>query len=156
MRTNTAPSHPAPAGSTGIQYGALPYRVTGHGLEILLITTRRTKRWIVPKGWPIEGLTPAKSAAREALEEAGISGEINAIPLGRFHYVKEFRQRVAVPCRVEVFALKVTRQRKNWDEKDARELKWVSVAEAVQMVEESGLRKLLHKFAGQVAANTHS
>jgi 8-oxo-dGTP pyrophosphatase MutT (NUDIX family) len=152
MRTNPASSRPAPASSTGIQYGALPYRIAGNGLEVLLITTRRTKRWIVPKGWPIEGLTPAKSAAREALEEAGISGEIDDAPLGQFHYVKEFRQRVAVPCRVEVFALKVTRQRKEWDEKDARELKWLSVEEAARLVEEPGLRKLLHKFATQMAA----
>jgi 8-oxo-dGTP pyrophosphatase MutT (NUDIX family) len=151
MRASTASARPAPARSTGIQYAALPYRFAGEAVEILLITTRRTKRWIVPKGWPIEGLTPSASAAREALEEAGISGEVQATPIGRFHYTKEFRQRVAVPCRVDVFALKVTRQRKDWDEKESRELKWVSVAEAAQMVEEPELRKLISKFASQIA-----
>ena len=152
MRTNIASARPAPARATGSQYAALPYRFAGDVLEILLITTRRTKRWIVPKGWPIEGLTPSASAAREALEEAGISGEIQTTSIGRFHYTKEFRQRDAVPCRVDVFALKVTRQRKDWDEKDSRELKWVSVTEAAQLVEEPELRKLILKFAGQMAA----
>jgi len=153
VRTNIASSRPAPASSTGIQYGALPYRFTGDTLEILLITTRRTKRWIVPKGWPIAGLTPARSAAREALEEAGISGEVDARPLGRFQYVKEFRQRLAVLCRVEVFALKVTRQRRDWEEKAARDVKWVVVEEAVRLIEEPGLRRLIHKFANQINTN---
>ena len=58
-----------------VQYGALPYRFAADGsLEVLIVTTRRTRRWIIPKGWPIHGLTPAKSAAREAFEEAGVRG----------------------------------------------------------------------------------
>ena len=81
----------------------------------------------MPKGWPIDGLSPSASAAREALEEAGISGVIDPTPLGRFHYMKELREREAVPCRVEVFALKVTRQRKHWQEQDARECRWSSL-----------------------------
>jgi ADP-ribose pyrophosphatase YjhB (NUDIX family) len=71
------------------QYGALPYRFTvDAALEILLVTTRQTKRWIVPKGWPIKGLKPAKSAAREAFEEAGVWGRVGARAIGHFTYDK--------------------------------------------------------------------
>jgi ADP-ribose pyrophosphatase YjhB (NUDIX family) len=60
-----------------VQYGALPYRFTADAArEIHLVTTRQTRRWIIPKGWPIKGLRPAKSAAREAFEEAGVRGKI--------------------------------------------------------------------------------
>ncbi len=72
-----------------IQYGALPYRFTPDAaLEVLLVTTRQTRRWIIPKGWPIKGLRPPKSAAREAFEEAGVHGKIGAKPLGAFTYDK--------------------------------------------------------------------
>ena len=72
-----------------VQYGALPYRFTHDPeLEILLLTTRQSKRWIIPKGWPIKGLRPAKSAAREAFEEAGVSGRVGAKSVGFFAYDK--------------------------------------------------------------------
>ena len=153
MRTSVAPPRPAAAKkATGTQYAALPYRLTPEGVEILLITSRRTKRWIVPKGWPIEGLEPHASAAQEALEEAGISGEIQKSPIGFFHYFKELRHNINVPCKVDVFALKVARQRRTWPEKDARELKWFTLAQAVQHVNEPQLRKLILKFGLQFAA----
>ena len=72
-----------------IQYAALPYRFTqAAALEMLLVTTRQTKRWIIPKGWPIKGLRPAKSAAREAFEEAGVRGKVSAKSVGLFTYDK--------------------------------------------------------------------
>src|ERR1700733_14836288 len=72
-----------------VQYGALPYRFTQMAaLEILIVTTRQSRRWIVPKGWPIKRLTPSKSAAREAFEEAGVRGKIGARPIGHFRYRK--------------------------------------------------------------------
>ncbi len=158
MRTSVASPRPA-AGkkAAGTQYAALPYRVAPDGgVEILLITSRRTRRWIVPKGWPIEGLEPSASAAREALEEAGICGETQKEPIGFFHYFKVLRHNVNVPCKVDVFALKVTRQRKTWPEKDERELRWFALPEAAQAVEEPQLRKLILKFGAQLAAlRTH-
>ena len=79
-----------------VQYGALPYRFTHDGvLEILLLTTRRSGRWIIPKGWPIKGLRPAKSAAREAFEEAGVRGQVRAKSIGLFAYDKNFSTRTA-------------------------------------------------------------
>jgi 8-oxo-dGTP pyrophosphatase MutT (NUDIX family) len=66
-----------------LQYGVLPYRFTEtNSLEVLLVTTRQTRRWIVPKGWPIKGLKPPRSAAREAYEEAGIRGTVGAKAIG--------------------------------------------------------------------------
>ena len=74
-----------------VQYGALPYRFTHGALEILLLTTR-SGRWIIPKGWPIKGLRPAKSAAREAFEEAGVRGQVRAKSIGLFAYDKISRR----------------------------------------------------------------
>ena len=74
-----------------VQYGALPYRFTQMAaLEILIVTTRQSRRWIVPKGWPIKRLMPSKSAAREAFEEAGVRGKIGARPIGNFRYMVGF------------------------------------------------------------------
>jgi ADP-ribose pyrophosphatase YjhB (NUDIX family) len=72
-----------------VQYGTLPYRFTPDAaLEILLVTTRQSKQWIIPKGWPIKGLRPAKSAAREAFEEAGVRGRVGGKSIGLFRYDK--------------------------------------------------------------------
>jgi 8-oxo-dGTP pyrophosphatase MutT (NUDIX family) len=150
MRANIAAPRTAARKTTGTQYAALPYRHTPAGLEILLITSRRTKRWIVPKGWPIEGLEPSASAAREALEEAGISGEVAREPIGFFRYFKGLRHGIQIPCKVYVFPLRVLRQRRTWPEKDERELRWYPLAEAAQLVEEPELRKLILRFGLQV------
>ena len=150
MAGNVAYSRPGQAKrTTGTQFAALPYRITEQGIEVLIITSRRTHRWIVPKGWPIEELGPAGSAAREALEEAGVSGEIDTTALGHFHYVKEMRK-TSLPCRVDVFALRVTRQHKRFAEKDARELRWVTPLEAAAMVDEPGLRRLILRAASKL------
>ena len=71
------------------QYAALPYRLGRDGLEILLITSRGSGRWIIPKGWPMAGLSPSQAAALEALEEAGVTGNVSADSVGRYGYDKE-------------------------------------------------------------------
>lgn len=155
-QTRNAPVKAAALAKTaGTQYAALPWRLNGDAVEILLITSRRTRRWIVPKGWPIEGLGAAGTAAREALEEAGISGEIDAAPLGAFHYFKLLRGDITMPCRVDLFPLKVTRQRKSWAEKEAREARWFAFPEAARRVTEPQLRRLILKFGAQMAARPH-
>jgi 8-oxo-dGTP pyrophosphatase MutT (NUDIX family) len=78
-------------------------------LEVLLITSLSSRRWILPKGWPMDGLTLAQSAAREAYEEAGVSGEIADASLGSYHYLKERKDHGAMPCSVSVFALAAAR-----------------------------------------------
>jgi 8-oxo-dGTP pyrophosphatase MutT (NUDIX family) len=132
-----------------VQYAALPYRVNGAALEILLVTSKHNRRWIVPKGWPIEGRPPQNSAAREALEEAGVSGDVESVAIGFFHYFKTLKRNLIVPCKVDVFALRVTRCRKTWSEACDRERRWHSIDEAVAAVVEPELRRLIRKFAAR-------
>lgn len=135
------------ASSKSVQYAALPWRVKNGALEILLITTLTTKSWIVPKGWPMDGLAPCECAAMEALEEAGISGDIATEPLGAFTYLKVRKHGEAVPLRVEVFALQVTRRRRHWSERSRRDAQWCPVEEALVRAGNAGLRRLIAKFA---------
>ena len=130
-----------------LQYAALPWRRVEGEIEILLLTSRNTRRWIVPKGWPLVGHTPSECAAIEALEEAGILGEVAAKTLGSFRYDKRRKSGEIVSCKVQVFAMKVSRQRRRWAEKSARETRWCSLDEALMRVSEPGLRRLIAKFA---------
>jgi len=111
----------SPAGKRDVrtQFGALPYRVRNGKLQILLITTRRTRRWVIPKGWPQDGATPSDSASTEAFEEAGVEGVASPQCLGIFTYIKEM-DGDDLPCVVAVFPLKVKKVLKDWPEK-ARE-----------------------------------
>ena len=137
---------------TGVQYAALPWRPYGQGLQILLITSRRTHRWIIPKGWPMARCRPAVTAAREAAEEAGVSGEMGKRAIGHFRYQKLLREGVEMPCRVEVFPLKVTHEKSNWDEEDARQRRWFSVRDAADAVMEPQLKLVIRRFGAQMAA----
>jgi 8-oxo-dGTP pyrophosphatase MutT (NUDIX family) len=130
-----------------VQYAALPWRRAHGVLEILLVTTINSRRWIVPKGWPLDGRSPAECAAREALEEAGVQGEVAAEILGTFHYKKLRKSGETVPCKVHVFAMEVVRQRRKWAEKRSRETLWCLPEEALARVSEPGLRRLIAKFA---------
>ncbi|MEM7296487.1 MAG: NUDIX domain-containing protein, partial [Pseudomonadota bacterium] len=80
------------------QFGALCYRVTDNRVQILLVTSRRRKRWIIPKGWPEWGQTPAEAAATEALEEGGVKGQVSDAPLGIYSYVKIVDKSERLPC----------------------------------------------------------
>lgn len=129
---------------TRLQYGALPYRILDDAtVEVLLVTSRATKQWIIPKGWPIKGLKPGKAAAREAYEEAGVRGRVGHA-LGNYIYDKHNRTRQAsTPCKVHVFPLVVTRQSRDWPEAKEREAQWCSVSEAASRVGNEGLRALI-------------
>jgi 8-oxo-dGTP pyrophosphatase MutT (NUDIX family) len=130
-----------------LQYGALPWRKVGGKTHILLITSQTTRRWIVPKGWPIPGLRPAECAEHEAIEEAGVSGDIAATPLGSFRYEKHRKSGHPLPCKVELYSLHVLKQRRHWPEKAQRDIRWCSVAEAQALVGDPGLSRLIAKFA---------
>jgi 8-oxo-dGTP pyrophosphatase MutT (NUDIX family) len=135
----------------GTQAAALCWRLNP-GLEILLITSRNSKRWIVPKGWLMADLGPAESAAREAMEEAGITGDISQEPLGTFYYLKEKKDGSVVACSVDVFSLHATGQQADWPEKGTRELMWLSPDQAAMRVAEPGLRRILQDFARNAPA----
>lgn len=132
-----------------VQYGALPYRIAADGsLEVLLVTSRTTRRWILPKGWPIKGLKPAKSAAREAYEEAGVLGRVENKAIGSYRYEKmRSDEDGPIICEVSIFPLAVTETLARWPEAKERDLRWVSLAEAETLISEDGLRALLALFA---------
>ncbi|HEX3652557.1 MAG TPA: NUDIX hydrolase [Rhizomicrobium sp.] len=139
------------APNVNLQYAALPWRkVHGH-LEILLVTTRTSRRWIVPKGWPVSGCKPAECAAREASEEAGVVGEVAAKPLGWFSYDKRLKSGDMLPCKVVVFPMEVMRQRRSWPEKGERQTRWCTIDEALARVPEAGLHRLIAKFGDSVS-----
>ena len=115
-------------------------------LEVLLITSLNSKRWILPKGWAEPGHSLPENAAREAFEEAGVTGKISAQPVGTYHYLKEKKDGGGVPCRVEVFALAVTKQAHDWPEKGARDVAWLPLDQAAARVGEPGLRQVLKDF----------
>jgi 8-oxo-dGTP pyrophosphatase MutT (NUDIX family) len=133
------------------QVAALCWRMNP-ALEMLLVTSLKTQRWILPKGWPHDGLSLAESAAMEALEEAGVKGEVAMPPLGHYRYIKD-KAGLALPIRVEVFALKVMEQAPAWPEKNARQLLWLPPEQAADRVAETGLKDIVANFrASRVAA----
>ena len=138
-----------------VQYAALPYRFTAtEALEILLVTTRRSRRWIIPKGWPIKGLKPLKSAAREAFEEAGVRGKIGTKSVGVFTYDKLLDEPgIQVSCEVRVFPLLVKRQSEAWPKFEQRLVQWVDPVKAVSLIKEPELKKLVATFAKRVAVS---
>ena len=96
------------------------------------MTSRGTRRWIIPKGWPKRGKSPYDTAAKEAFEEAGVVGKVSRRPIGSYPYDKILETGDKASCRVDVFALRVTRQRKRWPEKLERQVRWYPPAEAAR------------------------
>ncbi len=129
------------------QYAALPFRVgEGGRVEVLLTTSRETRRWVIPKGWPMKGFKPHKAAAREAFEETGAVGRAGKTAIGHYEYWKRLKD-TFVLCRVEVFPLHVERLEDTWSEQEERQRRWFSQADAAIRVEEPGLRSLITDFA---------
>jgi 8-oxo-dGTP pyrophosphatase MutT (NUDIX family) len=133
------------------QSGVIPYRVTQHAesgtrqLEVLLITSRKRKRWIIPKGIVEPAMTPQESAVKEAFEEAGITGQVSEKRLGVYTYPKW-----GGTCRVAVFLFAVTAELNDWPEADQRTREWMSLAEAVRRVEEAALKAILRQLPNYV------
>lgn len=147
---------PMAGGHSGrrVQYAALPYRVRRDGeVQIRLITSRETRRWVIPKGWPMKGLSPPKAAARECYEEAGLMGVISREPLGMYTYEKRLGTR-SVLCDVLVFPLKVKRLLQKWPERFQRHGFWFSVDSAAGAVQEEELAQLISSF-GDMMARKH-
>ncbi|MDP4002901.1 NUDIX hydrolase [Methylobacterium sp. NEAU K] len=135
------------------QVGALPFRhERDGGHRILLVTSRESRRWVIPKGWPMKGRKPFQAAAREAYEEAGLRGEVGKRPLGYYIYQKRLKNLDAVLCQVKVFPLQVRKQFKEFPEAHQRELRWFTPAEAAEAVSEPGLAAIIRAACRKVKA----
>lgn len=128
------------------QFAALCYRIKDGKVQILMVTTRRTGRWIIPKGWPMTGETPGDAAATEAWEEAGVKGKVATSPIGLFSYQKFYDSTPDLPCVVVVYPLHVSTVSKSYPEASERKRKWVSRKRAAKMVREVELARILKDF----------
>ncbi|WP_420558517.1 NUDIX hydrolase [Roseovarius sp.] len=128
------------------QFGALCYRMKAGQPQVLMITSRRTGRWIIPKGWPIEGKTPGDSALREAWEEAGVRGKVAGPCLALFSYSKGVGTADKLPCVVMVYPVKVNALADDFPETGQRKRRWMSLKKAAKRVNEPELAHLLKTF----------
>jgi len=129
------------------QCAALPYIEGKNGKMVLLVTSRETHRWVIPKGWPKKSLSASATAAAEAFEEAGLIGDIAETSIGIYHYTKRLPDGTRVPCAVSVFPLRVTQSLEDWPERADRDRRWFTAIEASELVHEPELTALLRRFA---------
>lgn len=130
-----------------IQVAALPWRqATGGEVEVLLITSRGTGRWVLPKGWIDGPEDVATAAAREAFEEAGVKGQVASGELGRYFYQKKSNTGLPLRCEVAVIPLEVTDESSKWPERKERTKRWLSPEEAASLVQEPDLSELIASF----------
>lgn len=130
------------------QVAALPYRLTTDGhAEILLLTSRQTKRFILPKGWPMKGRRDCEAAAKEAVEEAGVVGSSHEISIGSFHYWKRLKGSF-VSVTVEVYPLRVDQELDKWKERKFRRRAWLKPSQAALLVDEPELISMLERTFG--------
>jgi 8-oxo-dGTP pyrophosphatase MutT (NUDIX family) len=128
------------------QVAALPFRKNADGaIEVLLITSRETRRFIIPKGWPMKKLADSDAAAKEALEEAGVTGKVRRKPIAHYSYWKRLTRTFEL-VKVDVYPLKVAAQKKTWREKGSRNTGWLSPAQAWLLIDEPGLAQIVRSF----------
>jgi 8-oxo-dGTP pyrophosphatase MutT (NUDIX family) len=128
------------------QVAALPWRPGERGVEILLVTTRTTKRWVIPKGWPMDDKPDHQAAAQEAFEEAGVRGRISPTNCGSYGYLKISDKGKARPITVAVFALRVDQELSDWPERGERDRRWMTGAEACARAGEPDLVLVIQRF----------
>lgn len=119
------------------QSGALPYSIVNDRVVFLLVTSRKTGRWIFPKGSISTGMTPWDSAAKEALEEAGVSGEIGTSAIGTYRNTDK-----GVPVEIDLYPLRVEAQLEAWQEMDQRLRHWALLAETKRLLSDRSLSNI--------------
>jgi 8-oxo-dGTP pyrophosphatase MutT (NUDIX family) len=130
------------------QYAALCYRSDpAFGLQVLLLTSRETRRWVIPKGWPMKNKKGHAVAEQEAYEEAGVRGKAGKDPIGFYGYMKKRKSGLKVPVKVRVYPLRVDEMLVDFPERESRTLEWVSCSEAATRVHEPELRNLFLDFS---------
>ncbi|MCO6187015.1 NUDIX hydrolase [Rhizobium sp. L1K21] len=130
-----------------LQFAALCYRESKKGMEILLITSRDTGRWVIPKGWPMNGKLACEAAAREAYEEAGVHGTVGNESIGAFKYRKKLNSGVETECRVDVYPISVSNLVDKFPEAGQRTRVWMTPEDAASSVDEPELQHLILEFA---------
>lgn len=130
------------------QIAALPVHWDKTGkLRVLMVTSRDTGRWIMPKGWLMDGKKPWQAAKIEALEEAGATGWISDQPIGTYGYKKRLDSGRKIPCEVTVYPMMVAKLKRRWKERKERKRHWFSLKKAARLVDEKDLAKLLKDLA---------
>lgn len=134
------------------QYGALPLGLRDGRLRVLLVTSRNSGRWIIPKGRPEPGLTPSAVAKREAFEEAGVEGWISTLAVGSFHHAKRLHGGILVRCRIKTYPLWTGRVLRHWPERRQRKRAWFRPDDAAAAVHDGELGELIGRFCDDRAA----
>ncbi|AYD01784.1 NUDIX hydrolase [Neorhizobium sp. NCHU2750] len=136
------------SGEFRLQYAALCYRFPANAddAEILVITSRDSGRWVIPKGWPMKKKKAHEAAEIEAWQEAGVRGKAKKTPVGRYTYLKWLDNGDVAPCTVEVFPVEVTDIDRNFKERGQRQIAWVSPEEAAHRVREVELKSIIIDF----------
>ena len=128
------------------QFAALCYRIRKGEAEVLLITSRSSGRWIIPKGWPMDGKTPGQSAKIEAWEEAGAKGKLHNVSLGLFSYIKSDPNGSDLPCVAMVYPLEVKSLADDFPEAGSRKRRWMRLDKAAAKVAEPELARIISRF----------
>ena len=131
----------------GKQFAALPYTERNGEMLVMLVTSRETCRWVLPKGWAEKDLSGPELAAKEAFEEAGLVGKVAAQSVGSYTYPKRLPGGRHLECKVKIFAMHVTHMMEDWPERHQRERRWFTLAQAAMAVEEGDLAALLLQLA---------
>ena len=133
-------------GDVRTQFAALCYRIRRGKVQVLLITSRGSRRWIMPKGWPMDGRTPADSALREAWEEAGVTGTVAPTCLGVYAYGKSMGDMDELPCLAMLYPVEVKSLARRYPESNERRRRWVSRKKAARLVAEPDLARMILDF----------
>lgn len=135
------------------QVAALPWRRGSDGkLLVLLVTSRTNAKWMLPKGWPMDGKADAEAALIEAREEAGIEGVVSQSPIGSYRYTKLFDDGRSMLAQAIIYPIAVTNELKNWDEKDQRSRRWVRPRKAARLAFEPDLKRFLFDLRDEATA----
>lgn len=146
LKMRPFPLSPVDKKEVRTQIGGLCYRVRDGKPEFLLVTSRGTGRWVIPKGWPVGGKTTGAAALQEAWEEAGVVGKLVGNAIGVYAYLKREEKEDSLPCIVAVFPVKVKRLVDRFPEARERRRKWFSRKKAAAKVDEQELRQIILSF----------
>jgi 8-oxo-dGTP pyrophosphatase MutT (NUDIX family) len=144
------------AGKKVVQVAALPYRYLNNGeMEVLIITSRQTGQFILPKGWPMNGKSDPEAAAEEAEQEAGVVGKPGKRAIGKLRRWERLRD-LTIPVEIDVYPLKVHTELKTWREKDQRVRRWLKPEHAIAVLSDRKLADLVSRARNHLPADVMS